>query len=266
MCRVQPAHVQLVSCTLYEKGDSLFLFDNVNVQKNARVANLKNNQVVKAPSGKQVVLNQAGEIDPIHYFDSASGTVFTVDHLTLTTEEAADVPSGQDESLELKRSAIQERLGKYVSLSFPADTAAGGAFAKDGKITVALTGEKINLKNFWSGRWQSTWTVSFAGQACTVSGDIKLHIHYFEDGNLQLQGHKAVADSSSMAFDSESDLAEKVVNYILSQESVMQSGLEEMYTTMNNETLRAMRRIMPITRTKMEWNVNAVRMVKQVRK
>ena len=46
----------------------------------------------------------------------------------------------------------------------------------------------------------------------------------------------------------------------------MQSGLEEMYTTMNNETLRSMRRIMPITRTKMEWNVNAVRMVKQVRK
>lgn len=46
----------------------------------------------------------------------------------------------------------------------------------------------------------------------------------------------------------------------------MQSGLEDMYSSMSQETFRSMRRLMPITRTKMEWNVNAVRMVKQVRK
>jgi hypothetical protein len=39
-----------------------------------------------------------------------------------------------------------------------------------------------------------------------------------------------------------------------------------MYSEMQSETLRAMRRVMPITRTKMEWNINAVRMVRQVRK
>lgn len=232
----------------------------------ARVANLKNNQIVKAPSGKQVVLNQAGEIDPVHYFDSLSGTVFTIDHLKMVTEDAAEVPSGQDAALEAKRSAVQERLSKYVSVSFPTEISAGGVFAKDGKLTVALNGEKINLKNFWSGRWQSTWTVNISGQSCTISGDIKLHVHYFEDGNLQLQGQKAVPESSSMSFNSDADLADRVITFIHAQEGALQSGLEEMYTTMNNETLRAMRRIMPITRTKMEWNVNAVRMVKQVRK
>lgn len=46
----------------------------------------------------------------------------------------------------------------------------------------------------------------------------------------------------------------------------MQSGLEDMYTNMSSETFRSMRRLMPITRTKMEWNVNSVRMVRQVRK
>jgi hypothetical protein len=39
-----------------------------------------------------------------------------------------------------------------------------------------------------------------------------------------------------------------------------------MYTNMNNETFRSMRRIMAVTRTKMDWNVNSVRMVRQVRK
>lgn len=232
----------------------------------ARVANIKNNKVIKAPSGKQVLLHQAGEIDPVHYFDSVSGNVFTVDHLTLATEEASDVPNGQDESLEMKRSAIQEKLNKYVTSSFRSELSAGGVFAKDGKISIGITGEKVNLKNFWSGRWQSTWTVTFAGDSATISGDIKLHIHYFEDGNLQLHGNKAVPESSAINFVNEGDLADKVIQFITSHEQVLQSGMEEMYTTMNNETLRAMRRTMPITRTKMEWNVNAVRMVKQVRK
>jgi hypothetical protein len=54
--------------------------------------------------------------------------------------------------------------------------------------------------------------------------------------------------------------------YVQSEESALQSSLDDMYTNMNQETFRSMRRLMPITRTKMEWNVNSVRMVKQVRK
>ncbi len=58
------------------------------------------------------------------------------------------------------------------------------------------------------------------------------------------------------------------ISFLLLQtlENSLHLGFEEMYGSMNGETLRSMRRIMPITRTKMEWNINAVRMVKQVRK
>ena len=37
-----------------------------------------------------------------------------------------------------------------------------------------------------------------------------------------------------------------------------------MYATLNTDTLKAMRRVLPINRTKMEWNINAVRMTRQV--
>ena len=86
------------------------------------------------------------------------------------------MPSGQDESLEGHRSAIQHQLEQYARSTYQAEKAASGAFAKDGKISLAVTGEKTNLKNFWSGRWTSSWTVAVTGQSCTISGDIKVKI------------------------------------------------------------------------------------------
>jgi capping protein alpha len=149
----------------------------------------------------------------------------------------------------------------------------------------------VNLKNFWSGKWASTWNLSTSEEVdnATLSGEVKIHVHYFEDGNLQMQSQKKVA-GVSFAYNNEQVLVDKVAatiqvrkqtlitlnprltliifffNSFQSQEAALQSGLEEMYTNMNNETFRSMRRIMPITRTKMDWNVNSVRMVRQVRK
>lgn len=123
-------------------------------------------------------------------------------------------------------------------------------------------------------------------------------MHYFEDGNLQLQTSKTVAPITiACPPRAEADVVEQVIIfiqvttsvfvfsikrqpfdplcvccfvlcllYVQSEESALQSSLDDMYTNMNQETFRSMRRLMPITRTKMEWNVNSVRMVKQVRK
>lgn len=230
----------------------------------ARVSNLKNSKVVVTPSGKKTVVNQASEIDPTHYYDPIDNVTFTINHLTLATAEDP-VPSNQDENHEDVRAAVQTAVSSYVSGAYQSEQAAGGVFAKDDKLYVVITGEKNNLKNFWSGKWNSIWTVNLSGQSATVTGEIKIHVHYFEDGNLQLQSNKSVP-ASTINFSSNSDLGSQLVRHIQNQESILQNGLEDMYSNMNNETFRSMRRIMPITRTKMDWNVNAVRMVRQVRK
>jgi len=230
----------------------------------ARVSNLKNSRVVTSPSGKKIVMNQASEIDPTHYFDPVDTVTYSINHLTLATSEDA-VPSNQDESHETIRAAVQTVVSSYVSATYQTEQSAGGVFAKDDKLYVVVTGEKNNLKNFWSGKWNSVWTVNLSGSSATVTGDIKLHVHYFEDGNLQLQSSKSIP-ASSFNYKSHADLAEQLIRLIQGQESILQNGLEDMYSNMNNETFRSMRRIMPITRTKMDWNVNAVRMVRQVRK
>mmetsp|Transcript_3644 Transcript_3644/g.7888 ORF Transcript_3644/g.7888 Transcript_3644/m.7888 type:complete len:290 (-) Transcript_3644:205-1074(-) len=231
----------------------------------ARVSNLRNGKVVVTPSGNKAVLTAAGEVDVTRYVDPKTGAVFSVDHLTLSTSEDAATVANDNEGQELQRAALQSAAEKYVLSNYPSEYSAAGAYAKDDGFSIVISGEKINLRNFWSGRWTSSWTLQAKDGAATLSGDIKLHVHYYEDGNLQLQTAKEVPPAS-LSYYSEADLAEKVIEMIKSQESQLQSGLEDMYTNMNRETFRSMRRGMPITQTKMEWNVNAVRMVKQVRK
>jgi hypothetical protein len=49
-------------------------------------------------------------------------------------------------------------------------------------------------------------------------------------------------------------------------ETDLQAALEDMYLNMNEETFRMMRRTMTVQRTKMEWNLNAQRMIRNLRK
>lgn len=82
---------------------------------------------------------------------------------------------------------------------------------------------------------------------------------------MQLQTSKAVP-STSLSGSSPSDVASAAVAAIKAAESALQEGLEEMYGSMDEETFRAMRRTMPITRTKMDWNISAVRMTRQIQR
>jgi len=233
----------------------------------ARASNLKNAKIVTAPSGKNVVIHKAGEVDATHYVDPSNSSVFQLNHLTLETFEDSSVASNQDESKSSVQAALQGSIDKYISSCYLSEASAGGVFVQDGIFTVVLVGEKTNLKNFWSGMWNSLWNLEVDSEASTykISGEVKIQVHYFEDGNLQLNSSKPIAASEGK-FSSEADLGDKIVAHIRRQETLIQTGLEEMYNNMSEQTLRSMRRVMPITRTKMEWNINSVRMNNQLQK
>ena len=217
--------------------------------------------VVDAPSGSKAIVCAAGEVDPTHYVDSKTSSVFQYNHLTnVASEDSTQCPV--DEALELKRAAIQSSLDTYVSNFYASADSAAGVFTKDGNIVIVMVGEKKNLRNFWSGKWTSSWTID---ASLNMTGELKVHAHYFEDGNVQLQSSRSFP-STSVAAGSDIEIAAAVEKQIKDSENSVQRGLGEMYLNMNEETFKSMRRTMPITRTKMEWNVNAVRMVRQVQK
>ncbi|KAJ8600573.1 hypothetical protein CTAYLR_008185 [Chrysophaeum taylorii] len=211
---------------------------------------------------KNLVLCEEAEIDPTHYLDPSTGDVYAVDHVSLSAEKTETrVPTAPE--VEAERSVVEAALGKYVRSRYSSANARAAVFATDqGDLKIALSAENLNLRNYWSGNWRSTWTVSLAGAQASVQGTLKLRAHYFEDGNVQLQTTKDVEPSPVSA----ADLGRAVTDVIEDAETSLQQGLEDMYNNMTHETFKAMRRIMPITRTKMKWNVYEVALNRNLRK
>ena len=81
-------------------------------------------------------------------------------------------------------------MNSYLNRQFRKGTTEFGVFAsQDGsEIRIEISCHNLNFKSFWGGEWVSTWTVNLAGQ--NLSGHIKVHNHYFEQGNIQFNMNK----------------------------------------------------------------------------
>mmetsp|Transcript_16225 Transcript_16225/g.32383 ORF Transcript_16225/g.32383 Transcript_16225/m.32383 type:complete len:291 (-) Transcript_16225:18-890(-) len=232
-----------------------------------RAYNTEQFKVVPVPgTNRKMLLSRVGEVDPTHYIDPEGGQVVGIDHANQTVIETDMLPlTGQmDAALESERAATQTAINTYMNGRFctQGGAAASAVYAKDGKLTVILSGEKINLRNFWSGSWRSSFEINPSSGA--ITGSIRVHVHYFEDGNVQLNNTKEVPAGTVNSGDPET-LAASIVEYIMTSENSVQAALEEMYSNMNEETFKEMRRTLPISRTRFEWNAAAHRLVRTFR-
>ena len=98
-----------------------------------------------------------------------------------------------------------------------------------------------------------------------MSGTVKIRCHYFEDGNLQLHQDKEFKPTT-LSYRDAASFASTVVQAITKLETDLQAGLEAMYGTMNDETFKEMRRVLPLNKEKFKWNSKAHTMVRTLRK
>ena len=180
--------------------------------------------------------------------------LFFLQSWEVSDEKSADI----NDSVEEQRSGVQSAMDDYVSTQYGASSDAKAACAvygtADGTLVVCLTGVAPNLRNWWSGSWKGEYVITLSGSSCSITGQVDLLAHYFEDGNVQMNTQKTYsADGVSFS-------GEAIVEQIQEWENALQAGLETMYTGMSNQTFKDMRRILPVTYTKFDWSGQQMKM------
>jgi len=207
-----------------------------------------------APNGEEVLVTTYGQIDASSYLDPATGKVLKFDHLTQTFTGETDQKQVLSENIASYRSVVEAACKTYVENNYKAKKCAFAVYGSDdGFITVCLSAKNSRLSSFWTGSIRSRYRLSVSKTGHSdVDADININVHYFEDGNVQL--------NDELKKTARIDVAEPVATAkallaaIDKIETDYFNNLEEMYVNMHNQTFKAMRRFLPVSGQPMKWD------------
>lgn len=134
----------------------------------------------------------------------------------------------------------------------------------DSAVAIVLVANRYSPNNFWydmirsysslgswligtrNGRLRATYQMPIS-EPTTVTGKINVDVHYYEDGNVALNTTKPISvPISSLS-------AETVISRIAAAERDYQENLNRAFVQMAEEAFKNLRRQLPITRQKVEW-------------
>ncbi|EIM23899.1 subunits of heterodimeric actin filament capping protein Capz [Wallemia mellicola CBS 633.66] len=121
-------------------------------------------------------------------------------------------------------------------------------------MNICYAGNKFNQSNYWSGRWRANWVYDLTTNE--LIGNINITIHYFENGNVQLQAsHNPKIKSPLEGPPTTEEEAKKLVKAISESDRAYQAYINVLYEDKLSEKLfRSLRRALPITREKINWD------------
>ena len=186
------------------------------------------------------------------FTDARSKQSFKYDHLR---KEASEYQAWEPESgMEALRSAIEAEVTEYCLQHYRHGVCSTmSKKTEEGQtIVCCIEDHQFQPKNYWNGRWRSQWSLVVSGGQAEVTGVLKVQVHYYEEGNVQLVSSKDVQETLSVK--SEEEMARELVDLMEEAEKVYQTGVTENYQTMSDNTFKTLRRALPVTRTKFDWN------------
>merc|ERR1712000_185894 len=216
-----------------------------------------NDVVPGAFSGyNKVIICNEGCVNGAEYLDPVSHEVVSFDHITRKVTGTSDGSQHFSGTYEEIRAAFQKECEAYVADHYANGT--GAVYNSDDGVIIAISAAKYEPRNFWTGSWRAVWRVSFAagtnkGADIKVNGQLDLSVHFYEDGNVQLRAGNAL-EAKVKAGAGAGATASAVFKAIGVAEAKYQQSLEAAYATMDTPPFKALRRQLPVTATKIDWD------------
>ncbi|CAK7564611.1 MAG: F-actin-capping protein subunit alpha [Sporothrix epigloea] len=176
------------------------------------------------------------------YYDPSSATSFAFDH---RTQKASAAQSHAVEG-DLATSTLKA-VATYVKDHYERPTFGVYPLADDSdKLAILIVSNKYSPQNYWNGRWRSRYVYDPATN--TLEGNIRVDVHYYEDGNVRLLTDKP--QSVSVASASGPALAREIA----ALEKAYQEELNKKFLSLSEGAFKSLRRQLPVTRQKIEWD------------
>lgn len=184
------------------------------------------------------------------FVDPSTGKTHTLDSQSMVSKDSTGGDDFQDDPL---RKAVDDAVQKYMQAHYLKKDYADNAcavFQGDEGLKVVLSAKNTSLGNYWTGSWRSTYSLKDG----KLSGVIRIQVHYFERGNVQLntkfENEKDVGQSDDPAA-----MATNIVKAITEMENGFQTGLSEFFAS-TTASFKKVRRGLTIQGTLFDWRLS----------
>lgn len=141
--------------------------------------------------GRKVLITPFGDLGDGTFLDPMGLQRLTIDHGKQVCTSAEALSGAEAASLDApEKGQVDAAMTRYAANKLPDAVVTtyckivGGAT----QITSCIGRCDLNLSNYWAGLWRSHWVLEFTSgsKSGTLKGTVHSNVHYFEDGNVQL--------------------------------------------------------------------------------
>jgi capping protein alpha len=173
-------------------------------------------------------------------------------------------PSPEQENVSGLINHVEYRLNDYLKKNYT-EQAAARVVIKNKNVPVSKTdsfdivvyAEKVDVKNCYSGSWCGRFHIECA-KDITVSGTVKVSAHVFENDNVQMTCTLHFSPQREDLSPTHEDISKSIVSQIQRLDSQILLSMESLYDNVSG-SLKVLRKAIPVTRTKFDWNLNSQR-------